>query len=171
MEENNLATVTDQQEPDVLAMQDCMRQLLLHTAEQRKLEKKRLFTARVTMALMACLLAVLLTAAVALGAPLVRTIRSAQAALDTVNSLDFSAFIGSADGFLAQASASLITVNDALAQLSSLDIAAMNTAIGAMTTTVESFAALDIELFNEAIKNLNDAAAPLAKLNNFFGRP
>lgn len=169
MEGNYLATITDQESADVLATQDCIRELLLHTVEQLKLEKKRLTTARATMVFTACMLIVLLAAVAGLGIPLSRTMRSAQTTLDTFNSSDFSAFITSADGFLTQAGTSLETVNDTLTQLDSLDIDAMNTAIDTMTTAVESFAGLDIDLLNEAIKNLNDAVTPLAKLANIFG--
>lgn len=167
MEEVGLESIAEKESAESFETLDYVKELFLHAVEQQKYEKKRLRTARITLVLIACMLAVLAVCALVLVPQISRTLDGAQAALEKVNALDLKTLSDNVDGFIEQANVALQSVGDAAKQLESIDIDSMNTAIGSLTETVESFSKVDIDTLNTAIKNLNDTVAPLAK---FFGK-
>ncbi len=160
-----LENADDNKEFDTL---DYVKELFLHAVEQQKSEKKRLRTARITMILIACMLAVFVAAALVLVPPVTRAITEAQSVLEKVNALDLATLSEDVNGFIEQANSSLQSVGDAAEQLQSLDIDTMNEAIGSLSTTVESFSKIDIDTLNEAINNLNETVTPFAKFFEKF---
>ncbi|MDO4573104.1 MAG: hypothetical protein Q4C13_07020 [Clostridia bacterium] len=147
---------------------DYVKELFLHAVEQEKTDRRRLRAARITMILVACMLAVLAAAALVLVPPLARAAGEAQTALERLNALDLQTLSEDLDGFIDQAGDSLKSVGEAARQLEALDIDSMNEAIGSLTDTVEAFSDIDIEMLNEAIKNLNDSVTPLANFLSSF---
>lgn len=167
MEEHSLEPIMSPEDTERFETLDYVKELFLHAVEQQKSERKRLRTARITLILVACMLAVMAIVALVLVPPVTRAIGEAQVVLEKVSALDLAKLSKDVDGFIEQANSSLRSVGDAAKQLESLDIDSMNTAIRSLTETVESFAKIDIEKLNEAINNLNATVEPLAK---FFGK-
>jgi len=149
------------------AIQDQVKQLLLHAVTQEKYEQKRLFIARCTMMLIAGMLVVLIVVSLLLVPPLVRTIHSARSVVEDLNALDLAALSDNVNGFIKQAGSSMSAIDEAVKQLESLNIDNMNNAIDSLTKAVQSLSKIDVTVLNEAIKNLNDTVTPFAR---FFGK-
>ena len=147
--------------PDAVTLLAEMKEAL---EQQNKLVRRRTFFSQLTLL---ALIIIMIMMAIGVGyvvPPIVNTLSSVQATVDTINAADIPAAIASVQGFAITGEATLRGINAAVQNLQTLDVATLNKAIGELEATVSGLSKLDISQLNAAISNLNLTIAPLAKV-------
>jgi len=156
-----------QAQTDSFTTLDYVRELYLHTEEQKTIERKKIRLLRAAVAFLGVTMTVVIFSAALVVPALIRTANEASKALAIVQQIDVETIASDMDALAVQASDTFSQVGDAVKVLDDLDMVSLNATIGELETAVESFSKLDVETLNKAISNLNATVEPLARL---FGK-